>query len=182
MVDPGPSARRLEASVHVHSGGGGYLRLFSRNSVNGSSATPLCASISAVVVVASGRVPNGALWRLEIEGDALDLVTMARVTDLNGHRYGGGAGGPACYPDRRLNAAVGHDPDATTAYWIGRVTEDVSAVVVTMSDGTREDLNLYGDPGHHGARVAVLIYPRHLDIHRVDLFDRHGDLLPDERS
>ena len=60
---------------------------------------------------------------------------MVQVTDLDGHRYGG-AGGPACDPDRRLNAAVGHDRDATTAFWIGRVTADVAALVSRCPTGS----------------------------------------------
>lgn len=125
---------------------------------------------------------NGASWQLKVDGDPTDLVTIAQVTDLNGHRYGGGAGGPACYPDRRLNAAVGHDPDASTSYWIGRVSEEVAAVVVSMSDGTREDLTLYGDQRQYGARIAILVYPRSLDIHCVDLLDDRGEAVPDRRD
>jgi len=30
-----------------------------------------------------------------------------------------------------------------------------------------------------GARVAVLIYPRELDLHRLVLLDHHGQELPD---
>ena len=51
-----------------------------------------------------------------------------------------------------------------------------------MSDGIREDLMLYGDPARYGARVAVLVYPRGNDIHRVDLLDDRGHLLPNGRE
>lgn len=64
-------------------------------------------------------------------------------------------------------------------HFLARVAADVCAVVVTVSDGTREDLVLHGDPEFWGARVAVLVHPRQLDIHRVDLIGSDGSPLPD---
>jgi hypothetical protein len=43
---------------------------------------------------------------------------------------------------------------------------------------TRERLTLYSDPTHPGVGRAALVYPRNLDIHRIDLSDASGELLP----
>ena len=50
---------------------------------------------------------------------------------------------------------------------IVRVAPDVRAVVATLSDGTREDLRLHGDADLLGVRIAVLVYPAELDLHRL---------------
>jgi len=40
---------------------------------------------------------------------------------------------------------------------------------------------LHGDAARLGARVAVLVYPPDLDVHRVDLFGHEGEVLSEER-
>lgn len=80
---------------------------------------------------------------------------------------------------RRLNTYFGA-ADTGPRIFLGRVTSDVRAVVVTLSDGTREDLVLHAIDDAPGLRVAVLVYPRGLDINRVDLVGHTGELLPPE--
>ena len=49
-----------------------------------------------------------------------------------------------------------------------------------MSDGTREDLVLHSLDDEPGLRIGVLVYPRRLDIHRVDLVGHAGAPLAPE--
>jgi hypothetical protein len=55
---------------------------------------------------------------------------------------------------------------------------DVRAAVARLSDGSREDLRLHPLPGRVD-RVAVLVHPRGLDVHRIDLYDSRGARFPD---
>ncbi|NDI47014.1 hypothetical protein [Goekera deserti] len=50
-------------------------------------------------------------------------------------------------------------------------------MVVLLSDGTREDLCLVADERLGDDRIATLVFPRRLDVHRIDLYDQAGDLL-----
>ena len=59
------------------------------------------------------------------------------------------------------------------------LADDVAGVTVTLSDGRRDRLPLYSDPTHTGVGLAALVYPRDLDIHRIDLSDASGEPLPD---
>ena len=105
---------------------------------------------------------------------------MVSVTLLDGHsQWGMGCGGPATHHGERVNVFVGVG-DRGPRMFIARVTSDVRAVVVTLSDGTREDLVLYGNHEQLGARIAVLVYRRDLDIHRVDLVGFDGATLANE--
>ncbi|GAB3272402.1 hypothetical protein GCM10027586_21310 [Kineococcus gypseus] len=56
------------------------------------------------------------------------------------------------------------------------------AVVVHLSDGTREDLRVVDDPRRAGVRWAVLAPPPHLDVHRTDVYDADGRALLDAAS
>ena len=56
---------------------------------------------------------------------------------------------------------------------------DVRAVVVHLSDGTREDLLVADDPRRRCLRWSVLLYPRHLDVRRIDVYDADGAALHD---
>ncbi len=128
---------------------------------------------------AQGLSAQGDRWVLEVEGDAGELSTMLLVTTPEGQQEGGGVGGgPALYPGSRVNVYTG-STDSGPRRFIARVAADVRAVVITLSDGTREDLVLHGDPVIWGARVAVLVHPRQLDIHRVDLIGHDGAILSD---
>ena len=57
---------------------------------------------------------------------------------------------------------------------IVRVAPEVRAVRATLSDGTVDDLTLHGDIEQLGARIAVLVYPAPLDLHRLTLLDGRG--------
>jgi hypothetical protein len=50
---------------------------------------------------------------------------------------------------------------------------------VTPSASRRDRLTLYSDPTHPGVGLAVLVYPRNLDVHRINLLDASGERLPD---
>ena len=133
-----------------------------------------------MTVLATGTAADGTTWELDVSGDAEDLHTMVRQVRPDGARpWGIGCAGPALSPGRRVTVGTGVADDALQTF-VARVSVEVRAVVVTLSDGTREDLVLHGDAAELGARLAVLIYDRDLDIHRVDLLGRDGQVLPEE--
>jgi hypothetical protein len=137
--------------------------------------------VGAVTVLASGTAADGTTWELDVSGNARDLSTMVSQRRPDGRTpWGIGCAGPAVEPGRRVKVCVGVADDALRTF-IARVTPDVRAVVVTLSEGTREDLLLHGDPVRLGARVAVLVYSPDLDVHRVDLFGHENEVLPEER-
>jgi hypothetical protein len=78
----------------------------------------------------------------------------------------------------RLATYTRHD-DVGPDQIILRVAGDVAGVRVTLSDGRRHRLTLYSDPTHTGVGLAALVYPRDVDIHRIDLLDAPGEPLPD---
>jgi len=134
-----------------------------------------------MVQLATGTAADGTTWELDVSGGAEDLHTMVSQKRPDGRTpWGGGCGGPAVPPGRRVTVSMGVADDAMRTF-IARVSADVRAVVVTLSDGTREDLILHGDPAELGARVAVLLYDRELDVHRVDLLGHDGQTLPEEQ-
>ena len=96
----------------------------------------------------------------------------------NGHHSKGGYGSLPLSPGMRLGTCTQHDNVGPDQIILG-VADDVSVVVVTLSDGRRERLMLYSDPAHPGVSFAALVYPRNLDIHRIDLLDALGERLPD---
>ncbi len=120
---------------------------------------------------------DGARWTLTAEFAPRGLYTTAQVVDADGHRWGGGMGGLPLWPGSRVNSSV-HLADRGPHLMVLRVAVDVRATVATLSDGTREDLRLHGDVNQLGVGVAVLIYPRELDLHRLVLLDHHGQELP----
>lgn len=133
-----------------------------------------------MTVLASGTEADGTTWELDVAGDARDLSTMVLQKRPDSRRpWGIGCGGPAVEPGRRVKVCVGAADDGLRTF-IARVTPDVRAVVVTLSEGSREDLVLHGDPVRLGVRIAVLVYRSDLDIHRVDLIGHDGHVLPDE--
>ena len=134
-----------------------------------------------MTVLVSGTEADGTTWELDVSGDARDLSTVVSQRRPDGTRpWGIGCGGPAVEPGRRVMVCVGAADEALRTF-IARVAPDVRAVVVTLSDGSREDLVLHGDPERFGARVAVLVYRSDLDVHRVDLIGHDGHVPPDER-
>lgn len=133
----------------------------------------------SVTVLAIGSGTDGCTWELDVSGDRRELVTMVNVTLADGQTpWGTGCAGPPVYPGSRLNVCTGSADEGPRTF-IARVTPDVRAVVVMLSDGTREDLVLHRDVDSLGARIGVLVYPRELDIHRVDLADNDGSPLPE---
>jgi hypothetical protein len=123
-------------------------------------------------VIASGRTADADSWELRVSTDPVtgDLLTLVQVTTAGGSKpWGDGCGGQVP-PRQRLDTYFGAG-DTGPRILITRVASGVRAVVVTLSDGTREDLVLHRVPGHEAIKVGVLVYPRDLDVHRVDLVD-----------
>jgi hypothetical protein len=115
---------------------------------------------------------------LGADGDDSDPGTFLEVETPSGHHSKGGYGSRSLAPGWRLATYTGHD-DVGPNRIILRVAGDVAGVTVTLSDGRRERLTLYSHPIHPGVGIAALVYPRDLDIHRIDLLDASGEPLPD---
>ena len=133
-------------------------------------------------VIASGYSADGDIWHLDaaVDRDTGELATSVVIELPDGSRpWGGGCAGPPLPPGRHITTYSGA-ADFGPRTFIARVTADVRALIVTLSDGTREDLQLHGDISALGAHVGVLVYPRHLDIHRLDVIGANGEpLRPD---
>jgi hypothetical protein len=132
-----------------------------------------------MTVIASGLSVEADSWQLSVhtDPDTGDLFTMVNVQLADGSAIWGGGCGDSVPTDKRINTYVGAS-DTGPRTFLARVTSDVRAVVITLSDGTREDLVLRAVSDAAGLRVGVLVYPRALDIHRVDLVGTNGESLP----
>jgi hypothetical protein len=129
-------------------------------------------------VIGSGTSLEGDRWVLATDGDDGDPITFLEVETPNGHHSKGGYQGPPLSPGMRLASYTRHD-DVGPDQIILRVAGDVAGVTVTLSDERLDRLMLYSDPTHTGVGLAALVYPRDLDIHRIDLLDASGEPLPD---
>jgi hypothetical protein len=130
-------------------------------------------------VLAQGRTAGGEHWTLETEDYPHGHYLGVGVTSADGHPFWSTGcmldGPPQTEP---LNLTTGSDDDGPRTLTLA-VRADVCAVVVLLSDGTREDLPMYPVPGRADIRAAALVHSRLLDVHRIDLYDGRGDLLPD---
>jgi hypothetical protein len=131
-----------------------------------------------MTVIGSGTSLEGDRWVLVTDGDDGDLAMMLEVETPNGHHSKGGYQGHPLIRGMRLATYTRHD-DVGPDQIILRVAGDVEGVTVTLSDGRRDRLTLYSDPTHPGVGLAALVYPRNLDVHRIDLSDASGEPLPD---
>ena len=132
-----------------------------------------------MTVLAGGRTAAGEHWSLVTEPDPAGDHVGVQVTSAEGHPFWG----IGCVLERPpqtepVNVTTGRD-DAGPRTLILAVRADVRAVVVLLSDGTREDLRLHALPDRADVRVAALVYPTRLDVHRIDLYDAAGALLRD---
>jgi hypothetical protein len=123
--------------------------------------------------VATGVTQFGDSWQLDAEAHAERVGLTVTVTSPDGFRFGGGTGDAELRPGQLISISTG-TAERGSRRWLAVVGADVRAVVVTLSDGSREDLILYATPLLRDCRMAVLIYDRRLDIHRVDLLDAEG--------
>jgi hypothetical protein len=134
---------------------------------------------AGVTVLAEGRTTAGEHWSLASEPSPMGRDLGVRVTSADGHPYWGTGcilgGSPQQEP---VNLTTGSDDDGPSTLILA-VRADVRAVVVLLSDGTREDLRLHAVPDRSDIRAAALVYPRQLDVHRIDLYDGRGVELPD---
>jgi hypothetical protein len=131
-----------------------------------------------MTVIARGTSLEGDRWVLGRDGRVGDPYTYLEVETPDGHHSKGSYGSPSLKPGMRLGTYTGHDDVGPDQIILG-VAGDVAGVTVTLSDGRRDRLRLYSDPTHAGVRLAALVYPRTLDIHRIDLLDTSGEPLPD---
>jgi len=131
-----------------------------------------------MTVIGSGTSLEGDRWVLATDSDDGDPITFLEVETPNGHHSKGGYQGPPLSPGMRLATYTRHD-DVGPDQIILRVAGDVAGVKVTLSDGRLDRLTLYSDPTHTGVGLAALVYPRDLDIHRIDLLDASGEPLQD---
>ncbi len=131
-----------------------------------------------MTVIGTGTSLEGDRWSLVTDLGDDDQIMWLEVETPSGHHSKGGYGSPPLEPGMRLGTYTRHD-DVGPDQIILRVADDVSGVTVTLSDGRREQLTLYSDPTHPGVGLAALVYPRNLDIHRIDLAAASGELLPD---
>jgi hypothetical protein len=129
-----------------------------------------------VSVLAEGRTAEGEGWQLVQQTDPQSDTVTVHLTSPDGHPYWSTGCG---LPDRPLDGLValttGSD-ELGPAGLLLRLRTDVRAAVVLLSDGTREDLRPL--PARDD-RVAVLVHPRRLEVHRIDLHDAGGTRLPD---
>ncbi|HEY8652148.1 MAG TPA: hypothetical protein VIL87_03495 [Dermatophilaceae bacterium] len=133
---------------------------------------------AVMTVIGSGTSLEGDRWSLVTDVDDDDPIMWLEVETPNGHHSKGGYGSPPLSPGMRLGTYTRHD-DVGPDQIILRLAGDVAGVTVTLSDGRRERLTLYTDPTHPGVGLAALVYPRNLDIHRIDLSAASGEPLPD---
>ena len=130
-------------------------------------------------VQADGMTVEGERWQLGVETTPRGVMAWTSVTAVDGRRCSGTGASVGLSRDGPVLGGSWGWGDSRGPHelllWLSPV---VRAVVVRLSDGTREDLRLLGDVDALGARVAVLFYPRHLDVHRIDLYGADGALLP----
>jgi hypothetical protein len=128
--------------------------------------------------IASGRTAEADSWELTVSSRPAtgDLVTLVNVRLADGSAVWGGGCGGGVPPAERLRTYAGAG-DTGPRTFLARVATEVRAVVVTLSDGSRQDLVLHAVPDELRLRVGVLVYPRALDIHRVDLVGHDGEAL-----
>lgn len=131
-----------------------------------------------MTVIGSGTSLEGDRWSLVTDVDDDDPIMWLEVETPHGQHSKGGYGSPPLSPGMRLGKYTRHD-DVDPDQIILRLAGDVAGVTVTLSNGRRDRLPLYSDPTHPGVGLAVLVYPRNLDIHRIDLLDASGEPLPD---
>lgn len=134
-----------------------------------------------MTVVASGRTVEADSWQLRVstDPDTGELISVVDIQLADGSTVWGGGCRDAVPPSTRLNTYFGA-ADTGPRIFIGRVTSEVRAVVVVLSDGTREDLVLHSLNDAPGLRIGVVVYPRRLDIHRVDVLGHAGEPLDSE--
>jgi hypothetical protein len=126
-----------------------------------------------VTVLADGRTAEGERWTLRTEQTPLGRSIAVDVAAADGRPWWGTGCLLAELGDgEALDVTTGSD-DTGPSVLILQLSPAVRAVVVRLSDGTREDLRLHPLPGRDD-RVAILVHPRTLDVHRIDLYDARG--------
>ena len=130
-------------------------------------------------VLATGWTTDADHWTLTTESGPDGRHLGVEVTTADGHRpWGTGCVlGPG--PQTELVQLSTGSDDTGPSTLVVHARADVRAVVVLLSDGTREDLRLHAVPDRTDVRVAVLVHPRRLDVHRIDLYDAAGVRFPD---
>jgi hypothetical protein len=131
-----------------------------------------------VTVIGSWTSLEGDQCVLGRDGDDRDSAIFLKVEPPHGHHSKGGYQGRPLAPGMRLATYTRHD-DVCPDQIILTVSGDVAGVTVTLSDRRSDRLTLYSFPTYPGVGLAALVYPRNLDIHRIDLLNASGEPLPD---
>ncbi|WP_432496999.1 hypothetical protein [Kineococcus gypseus] len=123
----------------------------------------------------SGTAIDGAQWTLHADDTPRGPGVMLDVRTADGRRcWGTTERSTPLPPGSVIAGAWGTGEADEPGAWLMKLRADVRAVVVHLSDGTREDLRVVDDPHRTGVRWAVLAHPRHLDVHRIDVYDAAG--------
>ncbi|GAB3601668.1 hypothetical protein GCM10027586_04740 [Kineococcus gypseus] len=128
----------------------------------------------------SGTALDGAQWTLHAQDTPRGPGVVLDVRTASGRRCWGTAQRSTPLPPGQVIGGAwsrGEADEPTT--WLIKLYADVRAVVVHLSDGTREDLRVVDDSHASGVRWAVLAHPPHLDVHRTDVYDTDGRALLD---
>lgn len=127
-------------------------------------------------MLAQGRTVDGERWALVRYTGPGDDIVVVEVCSWDGHPFWGTGCGLAEPPLPAPSVVTVGSDEAGPAVVLLQVRPDVRAAVLRLSDGTREDLVLHPLPGR-ADRIAVLVHPRHLDVHRIELYGADAALV-----
>ncbi|WP_432574299.1 hypothetical protein [Kineococcus sp. SYSU DK005] len=131
-------------------------------------------------VVLHGVSAEGERWTLNSEDTPLGPGVSLEVRTPGGRRRFGRTGSSTpLRPGKVLEGDLACGERGEPSTLVLKLRADVRAVVVHLSDGTREDLLVADDPRRRCLRWSVLLYPRHLDVRRIDVYDAAGAALHD---
>jgi hypothetical protein len=128
--------------------------------------------------LASGTTADDDRWDLQVgAGKTAEAgpALMLYVDTIAGYHMGGGSG------DFRLHgrpiAVATSVGDKGPRGWIVLADKAVARVRVTLSSGATYEVELHAAPELGRNRAGVVIFPRNLDVHRLDSFDLNGSVL-----
>jgi hypothetical protein len=132
-----------------------------------------------VIALADGRTAEGEHWTLVTERQPTGWYVGVDVLAVDCHPFWStGCILPGPSQREAVNLTTGGD-DAGPSTLILALRADVRAAVVLLSDGMRKDLRLHALRDRDDVRLGALVFPRRLDVHRIDLYDASGERLPD---
>ena len=137
-------------------------------------------TLGHVDVVLRGTGPEGERWTLSSEDTPLGPGVSLEVRCRQGHRrFGSAEFSTPLPPGKVLAGDLSDGGPGEPCTLVLKLSADVHAVLVHLSDGTRQDPVVADDPRQPRLRWSVLLYPRHLDVRRIDVHDARGAALHD---